>query len=96
MSTNRECPEQTAWMRMRISTFAVGIWYKGLFNHVEIHLYTANISMLIFLQLIQRWAYISESTPSGLADEFILIVAFVYYRLICRRGIELGLSYVCL
>ena len=31
MSTNRECPNQTAWMRTLIWTFAGRLWQKGLF-----------------------------------------------------------------
>ena len=34
MSTNTECPDQTARMRMLIWTFAVRIWGKGLFTIV--------------------------------------------------------------
>ena len=31
MSTNRECPDQTAWMRTLIWTLTVHKWQKGLF-----------------------------------------------------------------
>ena len=36
MSTNRECPDQTARMHMLIWTFAVGIWQKSLFLTLRI------------------------------------------------------------
>ena len=39
MSTNRKCPDQTAWIRTLIWTFAVRIWHKGLFHTLCIILY---------------------------------------------------------
>ena len=36
VSTNRECPDQTVWMRMLIWTCAVGIWHKGHFSTLSI------------------------------------------------------------
>ena len=32
MSTNRECSDQTARIRMLIRAFAVRIWHKGIFQ----------------------------------------------------------------